>query len=68
MDAAKLCGVSFLRSIDENGSSFPISFFLINFYLFIFRERGREIGSETSISYLLYTPNWRPDLQPRHVP
>ena len=50
-----------------------ISFFsfLKIFYLFIFRERGREeerVGEkhecvgDTSIGYLLHSPNWGPGL------
>ena len=47
------------------------------FYLFIFRERGREGEREgekhwcvrdTLISCLSHSPNWGPGLQPRHVP
>ena len=34
------------------------------FYLFIFRKRGREI----SLGCLSHTPNWKTNLQPRHVP
>ena len=51
--------------------------FILRFYFFIFRERGMEgarkgekhrCARETSISCLSHAPNWRPGLQPRHVP
>ena len=41
------------------------------FYLYIFRERGREgeRGTETSMcGCLSRTPHWEPGWQPRHVP
>ena len=47
------------------------------FYLFIFRERGREgerarekhrYAKDTSIGCLWHAPNWGPGLQPGHVP
>ena len=43
-------------------------FFFLRFYLFIFRERGREVERETSTcGCLLHAPYWGPGLQPRHV-
>ena len=51
------------------------SFFLITFYLFVFREGGRERGSEgekhqcergTSIGYLPMHPDGGPNMQPGH--
>ena len=43
------------------------------FYLFIFRERGRQgekhrYARGTAISHLSHTPTWGPSPQPRHVP
>ena len=39
------------------------------FYLFIFRERGRERGRETSMhGCFSHAPYWGPGPQPRHVP
>ena len=46
-------------------------FFKKRFYLFIFRERGREgeKGRETSMcGCLSCTPHWGPGPEPRHVP
>ena len=52
-----------------------ISFIFFRFYLFIFRERGRERGREgekhrsiTSHMCPGHTPLWQLNLQPRHVP
>ena len=46
--------------------------FFLRFYLFIFRERGKEgqkhwCARETLMCCLLHTPNRRPGPQPRHV-
>ena len=43
------------------------SFFFLRFYLFIFRERGREgeRGEEYLCGCLSCAPYWRPDPQPR---
>ena len=46
-------------------------FLLFQFFLkilFIFRERGRERGRETSMCFLSRTPYWGPGPQPRRVP
>ena len=51
--------------------------FFKGFYLFIFRERGREgdregekhwCEREISIGCLLHAPSWEPGLQSRHMP
>ena len=56
--------------------SFSFSFFK-RFYLFIFKEQGREgeregekhrCARETLIGHLLHAPNQGPGLQPRHEP
>ena len=50
-------------------------FFFLRFYLFIFRERGREgereeekHPHERETLPLTHFPNQGPNLQPRHVP
>ena len=46
-------------------------FFFLRFYLFIFREQGREEEREREMSMcgcLSRGPHWGPGLQPRHVP
>ena len=43
--------------------------FFLRFYLFIFRERGKEGEREISMcGCLSHAPYWGPGLQPRHVP
>ena len=58
-------------------SFFQIRFFVLIFYLFTFRARGREGERQgekqqcvraTSIHCLSHAPYWGPGLQPRHVP
>ena len=47
----------------------PAVLFFLRFYLFIFRERGRERGRETSMhGCFSHAPYWGPGPQPRHVP
>ena len=51
--------------------SLPLLLFFVRFYLFIFRERGRdrERGREISMCGCLSCAlHWGPDLQPRLVP
>ena len=45
-------------------------YLFLRFYLFIFRERGREgVGGETSMcGRLSHGPHWGPGPQPGHVP
>ena len=69
-----------LHIIPSNWIYATFSFFLFHLFkvnLIIFREMGREGGKkgekhhcvrDTSASWLLHTPSWGPDLQPRHVP
>ena len=48
-----------------------ISFYFKRFYLFVFRERGREREREGEKHYVVAShapPHWGPALQPRHVP
>ena len=60
----------------KGGMNTNISFFFLRFYLFIFREKGREeerqernikAGQITLISSFLHAHSWGPGPQPRHV-
>ena len=54
-----------------NGTPASAFFFFLRFYLFTFRERGREVereGEKQCVVCLSCAPYWGPGLQPRHVP
>ena len=66
-----------IPSLRKKIYSDPLPIFLERFYLFIFRERGREGDREgekhhgvreTSICFLLHAPRQGPCPQPKHVP
>ena len=66
----QLCPCNLCSSFALCKNYFFKHFFLLRFYLFIFREgkRGRKRGRETSMcGCLLHAPYWGPGLQPRHV-
>ena len=56
---------------NSTGWAFVLNFsfflFFLRFYLFIFREKGRE-GETSMCGCLLSAPYWGPGLHPRHVP
>ena len=63
----------FLYCVSARNTFFDavLSFFFLRFYLFIFRERGKEGERERETSMydsLSLGPQRRPGLQPRHVP
>ena len=70
------CQTFFLFVTWGDWSSFIVAKCFRRFYLFTFREKGREreregekhqCGRETSIICLLHVHNWEPGLLPRHV-
>ena len=62
-----LHSVTFLLFLKNPRHEMMGGFFVLRFYLFIFRERARE-GERSMCSGFSCTPNQGLDLQPRHVP